>query len=284
MKKHLFLFLLTAFSFFSCSDDDAGPTQDTNNESSLIKIIRQTYIDNTVSLRYESEYSEGRIVASAMYAPNMIPMLSHIEYTYNENGTLASNISYYGMDTTLLLSSANYTYDNQGRISGIAIFADNGEAQHNNISYTYNPDSTVTVQSTNPFDAPGSVYFINSNGLVYKQVGEFGDTSELIYEGTNPVSMLLNESPVTFDYDTVHDPSLLGLDAGAGDYMPNIALRAMSLAGVAKTYAADKYLIRENHGETVLEYIYTFNDEGLPIKRLDYRNDVLESESDYIYE
>jgi hypothetical protein len=146
-------------------------------------------------------------------------------------------------------------------------------------TFTHNNDNTITSTSTNSWEEP-KTFYLNSNNVAYKEVS--GDsTYELTFDGNIVVSASYNGViTTTYEYDEEHDPSLLNIDLGTGNFKPNNSLRLNSLSGST----GSKYTIKAIEDNAVTKHIYTFNEQGLPTKSMTYYNDELISQMEYFYE
>lgn len=271
MKKIVLTCLGLVALFTSCSDDDTSGT----GNSPLVATTQTMYENGEVAELFKSEYDNGKITKIKWLSPN------NVQEGYNElsydNGLLTAISSYYG---TTLYSAIDYSYDNQGRMTG-AHYTSQSEGMDYTTTFTHNNDNTITTFSDNGWD-PAKTYFLNSEGYVYKEVRE-GYTYELAYDGATPVSATYNNQyTTTFEYDPVHDRSLINMNMGEGNFKPNAVLRLNSLTDNNGS-TNNKYLLKTINEGNVVQYVYTFNEEGLPIKMMEYHDDELTNEIEYFY-
>lgn len=267
MKKILVSLLLV--SLFSCSDDD------NSSAGNGLRQTKQTLYDNgAIDEVVITNFRGGRINDMAFYTPGNV-----LEFTtgfqYNSSGQVskitASNPSGQAAYST------DYIYDNQQRLKTI---------QHNSgaysyvVNYTFNNDNTISaVHSTNPGE--NKTFYVNQAGLVYKEVTSSG-YYELTFDGVNPVSGTSGFGVKTFTYDNEHNPALLPYQTIQDTYKPNEVLRARYLYD-AETSTANKYLKSETGNGETREYVRTFNAQGYPTLLKSYSNNVLYSQTEYIY-
>jgi len=266
MKKILFMAIVAILSS-ACSNDDS-PTN-------LLRIEQKHFTNGAISSRTTYHYQEGFLTRTNYYDHNRI-LQNVMEYNYS-NGMLY--YQEYNTDDLSRQYILTYYPDGSKKLSGLKYEETYIEDSYF-ITYTHNNDNTITAERTGT--NPGvKTFYINEQGLIYKETGAF-HTYELTFDGQNPVSAAMNDDITSFEYDHDHDPSLLGIQSGTGEYILNKVLYKGSLAE-AGPYSANRYLIKETKGNVVKEYKYTFNGNGLPTKRKDYKNGELVSEQEYIY-
>lgn len=258
----------------SCSDDDSTAS---GNNSPLVKTEQISYSDEGEEYLNVFEYSSGRPVKYSFYTPDNV-LSQYAEYDYS-NGLLASVTGFSGNGEETY--SLDYTYDSSDRLVEIVFATESGEFDYT-VTYTHNADNTIDYERTGSNPAM-KTFFLNSAGYVYKEMGDDG-TYELTFLGPNPILATSNGVSVTaFEYDEVHDPSLLQMEGGFGDFIANGVLRSQHLAD-GKFSTADRYVLKSINPDWNTENVYTFNEEGLPVKLKKYSNDMLVSETDYFYE
>lgn len=267
MKK-IFISLLL-ITLFGCSDDD------NSSAGSGLAQTKQTLFDgNSIEEIVITNFRGGKINDMAFYTPENI-----LEFTtgfqYNSSGQVskitASNPSGQAAYST------DYIYDNQQRLKTI---------QHNSgaysyvVNYTFNNDNTISaVHSTNPTE--NKTFYLNQAGLIYKETTSSG-YYELTFDGVNPVSGTSGFGTKTFTYDNEHNPALLPYQMIQDAYKPNEVLRARYLYD-AETSTANKYVTSETGNSETREYVRTFNAQGYPTLLKSYSNNVLYSQTEYIY-
>jgi YD repeat-containing protein len=273
MKKIVFACLSLAVLFMSCSDDDSSPT---GNNSPLVSTTQKIYENGELDEIITSEYDNGKITKLDFFTADNV-LTGYEEIFYNNDGLLTSVNSYFG---TALYSSIEYNYDNQGRMT-----SSHQQSEAQGVDYTrtftHNSDNTITSTSTNSWEQ-SKTFYLNSSGIIYKEVS---GTSiyELTLNGDTPISLSYNGALTTFEHDAEHDPSLINMNLGPGNFKPNIVLRANRLSNAILSIS-DKYITKETYDFSVNKYVYTFNEQGLPVKSMDYYNDILVSQMEYFYE
>lgn len=269
MKKLLLGALMLASILTSCSDDS-----DNNVGNGLVQMKQTTYDETgAIEEKFTINYQGGKPTTADSFTPNGV-LTSHTIFSY-EAGLLHGTMTYSSSNT--LLTSTEYTYDGQGRISAI----DTQEGTyHAHTGYTFNGDNTITATTNS---GATRTFYLNSSGLVYKQTNG-NSFYEITYSGSNPASATNSfGGTTTFTYDEQHDFALLGMQSPFGNYQPNEVLAAQYLQD-ANTYAATKYLIAETSPSYSTTHVYTFDEQGRPATRKDYGNGVLQSEVEYVYE
>lgn len=271
MKKILIACLSFTAMLTSCSDDDSAPA---GTNSPLVSTKQTLYENGEVEEIFVSEYSNGKITKMKWLTPDNVQTGYDI-IAYNNEGLLSSTNTYIG---TTIYSTTEYTYDNQGRMTTM-----HQQSEAEGVDYirtfTHNNDNTITSTSTNSWSQP-KTFYVNSSGFAYKEVSG-SSIYELTFNGNTVVSASYNGVTTTiYEYDTEHDPSLLNINPGTGNFKPNNTLRLNSLSGTT----GNQYRIKAISGDDIEKSVYTFNEQGLPVKRMDYQNDVLQSEMDFFYE
>lgn len=281
MKKILFSCLTASLLFMSCSDDDSAGTN--NNNSPLVSTLQKTYENGQIEEIFTSEYSNGRIVILKWFTSENV-QIGYTEFNYS-SGLLSDMKSY--MNNELLIDT-EYTYDSQNRLINIQNTSNEQGTSVYNTAFTYNSDNSIVSVSTGASSLPDTTtFYMNSDGLIYKEIDSNNNIKEVTYDGTNtPLSLIINGTiSTTFEYDTVNNFGLLNLDDGMGNFKANKVLRTRSLAQAASSlFISNKYLISNNYsGGGTETNIYTFNEQGLPIKSMEYFDDELKSEMEYFY-
>jgi len=265
----VFVLLLT-----SCSDNDSSDTN--NNNFPLVSTRQKMYEDGEVTKIYVGEYSNGSLIKHNWFTPQNV-QTGYTELNYDNNGILKSIIDYSGGTVSF---KSTYNYDNQHRMTGILAEFFEYNTTITTV-YTYNNDNTITAVISEPQYTQTRTFYLNNDGFVFKQVSD-NSTFELTYNGSTPINATSNGNTTTFEYDESHDFSLININLGPGDFKPNVVLRAGNLRDVTQTIG-NKYMIAENSDGQVYTYNYTFNEQGLPIKRMDYLNNDLKSEMEFFY-
>ncbi len=295
MKLRLLIFV-AFISFASCSDDDSGsplvPQEKNLKSVSVFNNDGNNQMD--VKLIYENnkpgDYylfnAEGEIVL-------------HIKYTYNDLGLLSLTEQFNqsgGLDRSDLIS-----YDALGRISQTisqSFYTPSFPLQKD---YVYNNDNTVTCTLSSMEMEPDSkffIYYLNSEGQVYKIIEDNDYETELNYDYVEEVTYLGDnittwtrngyfddtneynlENSVTRTYDMetrVKGQFLNAYKNQYGSYEPNAVLNTGFTAGMVIT---ENYLISsEDMNGDLMEYNYVYDSEGYPISRQDYRNGTFSNE------
>lgn len=189
-----------ALSIISCSSDSDNNTNDTGLNK---KIIYQTQSLNPTANTKEIQYfSNNQIVADTVF--------NHLnEWTHRKIIVTTGNTkSFQTLNTNNeIIERSDYTYDNQGRILSRRILV---PLNLLTVTFTYNPDNTITVNAVNSDDMSSiyvGTYYKNSNGLVYKEVRPGTADPSILYENTlqydnlKPMSVAYSNGNVTaFDY------------------------------------------------------------------------------------
>jgi hypothetical protein len=273
MKKIVMACLGLFAVLTSCSDDD---TSGANNSSPLVSTTQKIYNNGVLEEMFITEYDNGKVKKQKWLTPDNV-QTGYSDLTYN-NGLLASITNYTG---TTLYDSTTYTYDSQQRMTGRNYSSPVEDIEYETV-YTHNSNNTITAASTGYLTGT-KTFYLNNDGNVYKE--EIGEINyQIIYNGTTATTFInTGGNTMTYEYDNVHNPALININLGAGNFKANNILRSNRLADTVKT-TADKYVIKETTAGYIWDYEYTFNDQGLPVKVMNHYNDQLMSEIEYSYE
>lgn len=282
---------LSAMLFVSCSGEDSAPVDnnppiDTN--SGTLKEIREMNHYNGSYLDVH-EYSNGKVIKTTATVGGS-NVVNEITYTYNENNVLTSKHKAF---TSGQSETDTYTYDSQGRMTH-KTYSRNG-SPFEETAYTYNGNIITGTQwyVYAPEDIITKEFHVDENGMVFKMVNVTPDTAtpsptyDIFYDGLNISSVMgANAQGMGFVYENDYDMSLLNLNYGNGAYKPNAILKNFDVRSLEQPENATKYIKTVNYLEygIVMEYIYTFNEDGLPLTRKAYRDGVLSKEAEFIYE
>jgi hypothetical protein len=248
MKKLLFL-SITAVLLISCSEDDS-PAPVASDDVTYIKKAKQIFYSNgEVFMRVETDYVDGLQDKIYFYTPDN-ELTEYRIFNYNNENLPVSIIHY--TPQNFETASTVYTYDELGRVKDrVSTYG-----TYNEVHYSFNNDNTITATTTYANNNSNvKTYYLNSNGIVYKEVG--ATSYELTFDGLNPVSSSASSGlSKTFVYDQINPVS--NITNNVSEYKPNSILRAVSLKD-AETSTANKYLIKVISGSDVTDYTYTFN-------------------------
>lgn len=271
MKKILIACLSLTALLTSCSDDDSTPT--TGNNSPLVSSKQTLYENGEIAETIVTEYSNGKLTKSEYFTPDN-DQIGYEIISYNSNGLLTAVNSYFG---GAIYATNEYSYDNQGRMVYVHHLSETEGSDYTR-TFTHNNDNTITSTSTNSWEQ-SKTFYLNSNGIAYKEVTG-SNINEFTFNGGTVVSASYNGYVTTYEYDNEHDPSLININMGTGNFKPNNTLRLNGLS----TNNGNKYLMKIINGTDIFEYVYTFNEQGLPTKYMAYSNDELQSQMEYFYE
>lgn len=297
MKKLLFVTLLSAL-FFSCSNNDDTDNNDINNGPQLVQ-TKQT-VSNQVII---TNYDNGRPVEiSSTYNGGT----GKTTFEYNSQGLLLKEKFY---ADGIIQTSYDYEYNNEQRLIKITKINENGTVSE--YPCTYNSDNTISIQTHNGT----SRLYVNIDGKIHKvtysvNAGAFNFyrvAADIVqFEGENPLVYTMNgnnsytgnglpERTYTLQYDNEHDKSLLNPDITDPVKRMNDIIRVafkseqFSWSQVEST----KYLTQErmteegSASETISNFTYTFNEQGLPVIMEEYNysySDTPMAVTEYIYE
>lgn len=267
MRKILFSTIIIALTLFSCSKDD------NNSGSTLSKEIITGYFQGEITGKTIREFSDEKLSKESHY--NSSGALNYYyTNTYNIDGVLEYSFIYDNNNNQI--GESRYYYDNLGRIIE-SEFDDNGTSY--NRAITYNEDGTITTTQSN---GAVTTYYTNENDLVYKEVQD-NYTTEVEYDGFNPVSIIINGSVNTFSYyDT---PAYANIKQNMfGSYKPNYVIVDGSLEAHAQDFVTKyPYKMTSQYDEST-RHEYVFNSNGLPVKCSNYYYGELGEIIEYIYQ
>lgn len=271
MKKVLFFLAFTSLFFISCSkDEDTAPA----SGSLIIKTL--SYTDDPEEFIKYYEYSQGKLLEVRKYNADNL-QTGKITYTYLTNGLLESIKTFTGSGSNP--DKFIYIYDGDKRLINLKWEPSDWTTENYYINYTYSDNLITAIKSGDVTST--KIYTLNNDGIIFKEETDEG-TKTVTYDGVNPTSATDGTIVTTFEYDEIQNANILPIKNPDDIYKPNEVLRTHDLINAA-TGSANKYLIKKTVGADVYTFNYTFNDYGLPIRRLEYYNGTLVLEADYIY-
>ena len=283
---HLALWVILLFAA-SCSEDDGSTGPIELKERILNEIITSEYKDGEESKRIEEYFLSGKQYLKYTYEGNTL--VAKAEYKYNIRGSI-ERIKYFYND--VFEEQDDFIYDSEGRL--IEFYSENSTAPEMAYyrEFEYPGDSTILERQKDYLKEPlagGSfVYRLNEMNLITKIESEDGELYEADYEGNQIISV---RTPSTVEYNYSYDE--VNLEQGDfykkyfqsiyGREVNNAALYLSSLLDIPMVYA-DKFLLTSTAENNSLRYEYVIDDEGFPIERDVYYNDLLTSSTTYRYE
>ncbi len=289
MKNRILQVVLLVFFLFStsCSEDDGSVDPIEPQEKVLSEIFTSHFNDGNEFKRTEEFFLSGKQYLKYTYEGSTL--IAKAEYKYNSRG-LVERIKYFYNDT--FEEQGIFTYDVQGRL--IEFFSENISAPemayYREFEYPFN--ATIIEQQKDylkdPLPGGMFVYSLNETNLITKIESEDGEIYEAEYDGYQITSV---STPFKIDYNYSYDE--INLDQGDfykkyfqsiyGEDSNNAALYLSSLLDIPMVYA-DKYLLTTTWDAMTLRSNYVLDDEGFPLGRDSYDNDVLISRTSYKYE
>ena len=218
---------------------------------------------------------------------------SFSEWTYSNN-KLQSYVTYINSNT-IVWWGRDIEYDSIDRIK---FYYSYGDMNQSETYFTYNSDNTITsalidVSSDIPTDTIYNTYYLNENGLIYK---EDRFQTEWIYDADNNlVSKLgINEDYTTnFSYnDAITPPEDFPIyDNGIfGSYSNNSILFGNRIFQTTNEASlAPKFIIESDRNSgSNYQWKWTFDNQNFPLTRIESYNDASSSysyrlESKYYY-
>ncbi|MDN3642233.1 hypothetical protein QWY87_05945 [Lutimonas halocynthiae] len=271
----------------SCSEDDVTTVPIELKERVLNEIITREYKDGEESNRIEEYFLSGKQYLKYTYEGNTL--VAKVEYKYNSRGSI-ERIKYYYND--VFEEQDDFIYDTEGRL--IEFYSENRTAPEMAYyrEFEYPGDSTILEQQKDnlkePLPGGTFVYSLNELNLIKKIESEDGKIFEADYEENQIISV---RTPSADTYNYTYDE--INLEHGDfykkyfqsiyGREVNNAALSLSSLLDIPMVYA-DKFLLTSTSENSALRYEYVIDDEGFPIERDIFYNDMLTSKTTYAYE
>lgn len=163
------LFILTALFILGCSSDES-PSSSPNKTLKKITAFNQ---DDTIISEAFFE-NEKEIITKSYLNPNSP---QELRYFYNSDGLLTQRV-HNDTQNQEELGIANYDYDNQKRLIKFSGKNFLGSFEYN---YTYTENNTIVCENLDTNNE--TIYFINNDGMVYKEVIGDKTTIEALYSG-----------------------------------------------------------------------------------------------------
>jgi hypothetical protein len=299
MKKTLLAGILAIGLLSSCSDDD----ENTNTAPQELAQLKQTYYSHhpvdpfdpdsetytTIVQVNVTEFEEGKPVMSSYYNQGGNNLNSQDVYEYNEQGLLVTRTMHHFATSEDYIT--NYSYDALGRLTEITQSSPTANP-FSITTFTYNPDNTITSLRTIVPDNDQTVttFYLNENDMIYKEESE-GMTTNYNLNGYDTMGVTFQSQNfsqfINYTYDNEHDPSLLNLQSITGSYVANQRLIRNYLYYVSETdmVISSKYLLQQDRGGyDIIDFVYTFNESGLPVLKKGYHMDTHTMDYEYIYE
>ncbi|OFX27409.1 MAG: hypothetical protein A2041_01690 [Bacteroidetes bacterium GWA2_31_9b] len=255
MKTKIFLIfvIVSIFLFFSCEEDDDGYKK--YNEIFLTQIISNNEIITIL------EYNLFGQVSKEKYGDTIYRL-----YEYNSNGKLVKRSTYYGI--------ANPEYENELAAYDTIIY------ENNKIIEEHYSENIIegSFELANYYE-----YILNSNNecielILFDKIGSEIESTVITWSNKNIVEYTTTYSDGSwrngkYKHDNEYNPYVL---------CSNI-ITPWSLSKNNLTRA----IIHKSYSDVVdtLDWNYTYNDYGFPIKRESY-SDALEQEiiDEFVYE
>lgn len=277
IKKASLLLLLVSLSALisACSSDDDS----TNPETSTLVRVEQSILENGVlDEKIVMDFNNQKPVRWSFYnATNQLMFFS--EWNYNSNGALAT-IKGYLADGTLD-NQLTITYDSSNRITQTT------RSEENNTfiattNFIHNNDNTITSNSNSIGNNTTKTFEVNANGIIDKEIFNGNTVAFVTYNNLNPITKTTSFN--TYNYTYLSNGSTpFNFQNVFGANPINAVLFQNSLDDSSDLLATG--LVTEITSDTSnQEFVYTLNDDNLPLTRKDYYNGVLDNELDYFYE
>lgn len=289
MKNRLLQIFLSLIFIFtvSCSEDDGNTGPIEPKERVLNEIITSHFENGKESKRIEEYFLSGKQYLKYTYEGNTL--IAKAEYKYNVRGSV-ERIKYFYND--VFEAQDDFIYDSEGRL--IEFYSENSTAPEMAYyrEFEYPGNGTILEQQKDflnePLPGGNFVYTLNEVNLIIKIESEDGEIYEADYDENQIISV---RTPDVVEYNYTYDD--INLEQGDfykkyfqsiyGRDMNNAALYLSSLLDIPMVYA-DKFLISGTWQNSTIRSEYVIDEEGFPVERKDYYNDLLASGTTYAYE
>jgi YD repeat-containing protein len=275
MKIKLLLAFI-AFSFISCSDDDASPSQP---EKNLDQMVIKKYNNGTYGQKVVYDFDDHNRVTLINRYDAQDEYFSKTTYEYDQMLLSVEKTYGFGMgDLNEPSSVISYNYDSSSRLISIDDHDAAGvEFSDTNIIFTYNADNTISAVET--IVGPPSediinnyTYHKNADGNIVKKVDD-GNTvlTQAVYDGANVLSYSRLGWPTwSYQYNVSDSPKgdYLKINTNKFDGSFNNTILAEDYPSVSNgvTNYISQHTISNTQVSDVTTYTYEFDDDGYPIK------------------
>jgi len=267
MKLKYLLVLLTSL-LLSCSNNDENTSTPGKD---LASTIDKHYFNGNVTSRIETYYSNNKATEMLFYTGSTLTQ--KYVHEYGSDGQVAM-LKIYNLNNDLAVTNA-YQYNNAGRLIG-AVRTDLIEGDEiqwgpqTTYTYTYNEDTIVVNQASSGSPSDSFTYYVNTEGRIYKAVGENGSVlGEVAYEGNNILWYKYGSTLMTYTYDHEHEAKGHYLNFFKNQ-MNGHELNHVVSGGFANALiGTDHYMIHQSgaNGEVGATYQFEFDSEGFPVKK-----------------
>ncbi len=277
-KRNVLLGMLIGMLFISCSSDDDNESQEPQI-AQLYKMEQRAYYNGTLEEKIIFDYSNQKLELVTFYNENDV-LGGSSDFIYNSQGILIG-VNDFSADNSLT-RELTIIYDGQNRIIQTdRVYLSNPDV-HLLVNFIHNSDNTITSMSSGPNNTQEKVFEINSNGIIDKETYEGNVVASVEYYNSNPITVIFG--PATYSYTYLENGVMpLGFQNIFGDNPINVVLFQNSLADSAGTLATG-LVSNITSGLSTEEYVYTLNEDNLPLTRKDYYNEELANELDFYYE
>lgn len=251
--KNLFyatFYFLIFCNLLSCSTERI---EEINNNSNLMYLNKRVIFNtqtlntnlNTKRIQY---YNNNQIIADTTFDYQNAWIKRDIIF-FNGTTKIFQTLDNNG----LTINQREEYYDTNGRLTGRQTIVPNNNILA--ISYVYNSDETITVNSTNLVDQSITFirkYYKNSNGLIYKETGTSTFPTVQNYENTlffnslKPTSITSSISPLMENFEYYNNPKPSNL-LKTNTELNNVVLNGLTLRGMAEF---GNYYFKLNDGTT----------------------------------
>lgn len=277
MKRlNVILGVLIGIIIFSCSSDDDSQVPQI---AQLYKMEQRAYVNGTFEEKIIFDYSNQKLELVTFYNENDDLSFSS-DFIYNSQEILIGVNDYSAENSQT--RELTIHYDNQNRIIQTdRVYLSNPD-DHLLVDFTHNSDNTITSISTAPINIQEHVFEINENGIIDKEIYDGEVVVSVEYNNSNPITVMFYST--TYSYTYLENGVMpLGFQNIFGDNPINVVLFQNSLQDSLNTLATG-LVSNITSSLSTEEYVYTLNEDNLPLTRKDYYNGELRYEFDFYYE
>jgi len=281
MKKlNITLVLLIGLVVYSCTTDDSNQTI---NSRSISKLKATVYFMDEIDRYLTRVYENNKPKTDSIYDINN-EITYYSNWVFND-GKLSSKKTYDAVGN--LTNDFSVFYDDLNRISQI-IDSGFGLTRTTTTNFTYNSDNTITSVSELDGLITDKTFFLNSSGLIFKEVSE-DLIEEIVYDSDfNVISKSGSFGTTNYFYDDINLPPEnfpVNENNMFGTYKNNYIIYKNSVQGAPNNEASilPKFLLEYQSGSSTTRFEWELNDDNYPISRKLYIQNQLNVDYEYVY-
>jgi hypothetical protein len=276
---NLLLGILIVLIGYSCTSDYVDRTE---NSKSIFKLKADTYYLNEIDRSLTRIYENNKPKTDSFYDSNN-SLTYYFNWIYSNNILISKN----GYDANGNLTNAlRISYDDMNRITQI-IDSGFGLTQTTITNFTYNSDNTITSISEVSGVISNKTFFLNSSGLIYKEVND-NEIIEAAYDSDYNIISKTGFENANYFYDDINLPPEnfpIGENFIFGSSKTNYIIQNNSINAAVNNDASilPKFATGYQSEMTNLEIEWELDDNNYPINRKLYIQNQLNIDYKYIY-